>query len=96
LAIKKASLLYKFNNAKTTKISRGLTTGAEGNRPHTGTRVKLEKNSVFFNSCATFRTLHLLTSFEILQEMLLIISHIANFSHIEGVKMTSAYFDYTQ
>ena len=73
--IKKASLLNKFSNAETTKISSGLTEGAAGNMPHSGTRVKLEKNSVFVNCCATIQKLQLLTPFENLQEVLLVITY---------------------
>jgi len=91
--IKKASLLHKLSNAKTTKISSGLTAGAEGNVPHSGTRVQLEKASVFINCCATAQQLQLLTPFEILQEMFLVILGIANFSHTASVNLTSAYFD---
>jgi len=94
--IKKASLVHKFSNAKTTKISSGLTTGVEGNVLHSGTRVQLENKIIFLNCRTTFQQLQLLTPFEILQKMLLVILHIENFSHTASVNMTSAYFDQTR
>jgi hypothetical protein len=74
---------------KLPKLYRGLITGVEGHMPHADTTVKLEKNSAFVNRCATIQKLQLLTQLEILQDMLLVISH------TESVNMTSAYFDYT-